>query len=51
MAQESASPFDPSQLAAELELRAEQERAEGGYPDDLSGFELVVLRADDLDLR
>ncbi len=40
MAQESASPFDPSQLAAELERRAEQERKAGGYPDDLSGFEL-----------
>jgi hypothetical protein len=40
MAQESASPFDPSQLAAELGRRAEQERAAGGYPDDLSCFEL-----------
>jgi hypothetical protein len=40
MAQESPSPFDPSQLTAELERRTKQEREAGGYPDDLSGFEL-----------
>ena len=40
MAQEPAPEIDLSQLADELKDRTEQERAAGGYPDDLSGFEL-----------
>jgi hypothetical protein len=40
MAQEEAPNTDLSQLADELKERAERERASGGYPDDLSDFEL-----------
>jgi hypothetical protein len=40
MAQEPAPETDLSRLADELKERAEQERAAGGYPDDLAGFEL-----------
>jgi hypothetical protein len=31
-----ADDFDPAKAVAELKQRAEQERASGGYPDDLS---------------
>lgn len=40
MPEEPAPRVDLSQLPAELEQRARKERASGGYPDDLSGFEL-----------
>jgi len=40
MAQEPAPEIDVSQLTDELKARADRERAAGGYPDDLSGFEL-----------
>ena len=40
MAQEPAPEIDVSQLSDELKARADRERAAGGYPDDLSGFEL-----------
>jgi hypothetical protein len=40
MAQEGAPSNDLSQLTDELKERADRERASGGYPDDLSGFEL-----------
>ena len=45
MAQEPAPQTDLSRLADELQERTEQERAGGGYPDDLSGFELQKPRA------
>jgi hypothetical protein len=32
--------FDSAKVAADLKERADRERAAGGYPDDLSGFEL-----------
>jgi hypothetical protein len=40
MANDDAPPVDLSRLPDELKERAERERASGGYPDDLSGFEL-----------
>jgi hypothetical protein len=40
MAQDDAPPADLTGLAGELKERAERERASGGYPDDLSGFDL-----------
>jgi hypothetical protein len=40
MAQEEGSKTDLGRLTEELKERAERERATGGYPDDLSGFEL-----------
>jgi hypothetical protein len=40
MAQDEAPPADLTGLAGELKERAERERLAGGYPDDLSGFEL-----------
>jgi hypothetical protein len=45
MAQEPAPEIDVSQLAEELRARADRERADGGYPDDLSGFELQKPQA------
>ena len=45
MAQEPAPEIDVSQLAQELKARAERERADGGYPDDLSEFELQKPQA------
>jgi hypothetical protein len=40
MAHDEAPPVDLSRLPGELKERAERERLAGGYPDDLSGFEL-----------
>ena len=40
MAQEEAPNTDLSRLGDELKERADKERASGGYPDDLSDFEL-----------
>jgi hypothetical protein len=40
MAHDEAPPVDLSRLPGELKERAEGERLAGGYPDDLSGFEL-----------
>jgi hypothetical protein len=40
MAQDDAPRIDLTRLAGELKERAERERASGGYPDDLSRFEL-----------
>jgi hypothetical protein len=40
MAHDEAPRVDLSRLPGELKERAEHERASGGYPDDLSGFEL-----------
>ncbi len=40
MAQEPTPEIDVSQLADELQERADRERASGGYPEDLSGFTL-----------
>jgi hypothetical protein len=52
-----ADDFDPAKVVAELKQRAERERTSGGYPDDLSGFELETPSAaagsivDGFDLR
>jgi hypothetical protein len=35
-----ADDVDLTRLPAELKARADKERAAGGYPDDLSGYEL-----------
>lgn len=35
-----AEGFDPAKVVAELKERAEQERASGGYPDDLANAAL-----------
>jgi hypothetical protein len=54
MAQDEAPPIDLSRLPGELKERAERERASGGYPDDLSGFELEkpgASLAEGFDLR
>jgi hypothetical protein len=40
MADDDAPRVDLSRLPEQLKERAEQERTAGGYPDDLSGFEL-----------
>ena len=40
MAQDEAPRTNLSRLPDELKERAERERASGGYPDDLAGFEL-----------
>jgi hypothetical protein len=40
VAQDEAPRTNLSRLPAELKERAERERASGGYPDDLVGFEL-----------
>jgi hypothetical protein len=40
VAQDEAPRTDLSQLPRKLKERAERERASGGYPDDLAGFEL-----------
>jgi hypothetical protein len=45
MAQEPAPEIDVAQLAEELKARADRERADGGYADDLSGFELQKPQA------
>jgi hypothetical protein len=36
-----AEDFDPAKVVAELKERAEQERASGGYPEDLAEIELA----------
>jgi hypothetical protein len=41
-----ADEVDLTRLPAELKERAEKERAAGGYPDDLSGYELEVPSGD-----
>jgi hypothetical protein len=40
MAEDDAPRIDLSRLPGELEERAERERASGGYPEDLSAYEL-----------
>jgi hypothetical protein len=40
VAQDEAPRINLSRLPGELKERAERERAAGGYPDDLVGFEL-----------
>jgi hypothetical protein len=41
-----ADDVDLTGLPAELKARAERERAEGNYPDDLSGYELDLPSGD-----
>jgi hypothetical protein len=46
MQPEQSPEPDLSKLAEELEKRAARERASGGYPDDLSGYELETPSGD-----